>query len=127
MPRNIGIFLVCFKKEIESGENMSLFKKRLRQFKDYLEIKRNESKFSHKLVENYRDRSKKDLEYEEFLKSLVYEIDGYFNAGKTKLVIKPRGDKLHLYEKLVKDKEFNRIYKCEVKAGSDLEISMREI
>lgn len=106
---------------------MSLFKKRLGQFRDYLTIKRDEAKFSGTLVENYRDRTKKDEEYDEFLKSLVYEIDGYFNEGKTKVVIKPNYDKIHLYEKLVKDRKFTRIYECKVKANSELEIGLKEI
>lgn len=106
---------------------MSLLKTRRRQLKEYMAIKRDEVEFSGRLVSKYKERSKKDLEYSEFKRSLVYTIDNLFSQGKTKIVIQPRSDKLKLYDKLVKDIDFTRYYECEVTAGQLLEIKMRGI
>lgn len=106
---------------------MSLFRKRLGQFKDYMELKKDESALSGKLITKYQIRSRKETEYDEFKRSIIHNIDSLFNRGKTKVVIQPKPDKINLYEILVKDEDFKRYYNFEIKEGNNLEITMKVI
>lgn len=106
---------------------MSLFRLRFNQFKEYLNLKKKESFLTKRLVSKYKEKDKKNVEYEEFKKSIVYTIDTVFGLNKSKIIIIPKTDKIHLYEKLISDDDFIRYYDCDVKAGNQLVIQMVEI
>ena len=106
---------------------MSLFKTRMSQLKDYMKIQRQEQTLTNKLVTRYREKGKKAEEYNEFKKSIMYQIDKLFNQRKSKIVIVPRENKIGFYEQLLEDDDFTRYYKCEVKAGNQMEITMVEL
>lgn len=106
---------------------MSLFKQRLGQLKEYSEEQANQARVNSKLIARYRERSKRDTEYYEFKKSIIYIIDNLFNMGKTRIIIKPKPEVIRLYEKLMDDTEFNIYYITRVINKSELEIQLREL
>lgn len=106
---------------------MSLFKQRMSQLKEYSKEQTDQVKVSNKLIERYREKGRRDKEYYEFKKSLLYIIDNLFNMGKTKIVIKPKSEVIKLYEKLMEDVEFSRYYDTNVVNKSELEIKLREM
>ena len=99
----------------------------MRQLKDYMRIQSQEQMLSNKLVRKYKEKGKKTEEYNEFKKSIMSKIDKLFNQRKSKIVIIPKEDKIHLYEQLLDDDDFMRYYTCEVKAGNQMEIQMIEL
>jgi len=105
----------------------SLFRTRLKQFLEYVSLKNKEMKMSNELTANYKNKLKNEKEYGEFKKSLIYEIDKYFNQGKTKIVIVPKKEKIILFEMMLNDREFNSYYNLDIKNGREIEISLKEI
>lgn len=106
---------------------MSLFKKRCKQFKEYLNLKNKENMISSKLRSKYREKNKKDDEYEKFKKCVIHAMDKMVCEGKSKIVIEPKAEHVDLFERLLEDREFKRYYRCRVIMGSQLEIEMIEV
>lgn len=106
---------------------MNLFEKRVRQFKEYLKLKNKESRNLDSLKYRYKEKSKEDEEYDKFKRVMIKTIDDMFYKGKTKIVIRPKASKVHLFDRLVGDKEFTMYYKSRVVSGSELEIELVEV
>jgi len=101
---------------------MGIIKDRLKELNDYKNMYVNENQVSRNLIERYKDKSKTNQEYLDFKKSVVYMLEKVFEEGKSKIVVKPNKDSTQLFSILVTDKEFTRIYNCNV-VNKLLEIS----
>lgn len=106
---------------------MSLFKERWEQFLEYLKYQRKESMITGKFVTKYKEDIKIKEEYEQFKGSILDTINTLFSSGKSEVWIKPNKEQIELYEKLMRDEEFNSNYHCEVKEKDKLAIRVIEI